>query len=104
MYEHKCFFVGGLEQRGWGLGQVSKGLGGWGLGRVSKGLEGWGLEGTGGRGAGAWRDRRSFVPLFARTAGNYPPLFYRTSSPSGPLPKSSLFLADPVFPKEAIDS
>ena len=32
--------AGGLEQRGWGLGRVSKGLGG------------WGLEGAGGRGGG----------------------------------------------------
>ena len=102
----------GLEQGGWGLGRVSKGLGGWGLEggwdlrRVSKGLgswgleEGWGLEEAGGLGGG-WSQAgrtfvrslvrsfaRSFVRSFARTDGNYPPLFYRTSSPSGPLPKN----------------
>ena len=76
--------------------------GGWGLGRVSKGLEGWGLEGAGGLGGGlepGGTDVRSFARLFvrslvrsfvrslARTDGNYPPLFYRTTSPLGPLPK-----------------
>ena len=54
-----------LEQGGWGLGRVSKGLGGWGL------KEGWGLEGAGGLGGpGAWRDGtdvRSFVCSFVRT-------------------------------------
>ena len=70
MYEHKCFFVGGLEQRGWGLGQVSKGLGGWGF------EGGWGLEGAGDLGrAGAWGDGTDvclFVHSLARTDGNSP--------------------------------
>ena len=54
------------------------------------------------RGAGAWRGPGvwgggwslggrtfacSFVRSLARTDGNYPPLFYRTTSPLGPLPK-----------------
>ena len=53
--------AGGLAQGAWGLGRVSKGLGGWTL-----------------RG----RDGRSLVQM----CGNFP-LFYRLSSPSGPLPK-----------------
>ena len=73
----------------WGVaGGPEQGAGG--MGRVSKGLEGWGLEGP-----GVWvgglepggTDVRSFARSYARTGGNYPPLFYRTSSPSGPLPK-----------------
>ena len=42
----------GLEQGGWGLGRVSKGLGGWGLERA-EGLGSWGggldPQGTSGR-------------------------------------------------------
>ena len=72
--------AGGLEQGSWGLGRVSKGLGGWGLERA-EGLGsggGWTLRGLTGRTFG-----RSFV----RTDGKFTPLFYRTSSPLGPLPK-----------------
>ena len=80
--------AGGLEQGSWGLGRVSKGLGGWGLERA-EGL------GSGGEGAGpsgdVRTDVRSFVRSFARslgrTDGKFTPLCYRTSSPSGPLPK-----------------
>ena len=71
---------GGLEQGGWGLERVSKGLGGWGLG----GAVGLGPGEAGPSGDGT--DVRSFVRLFGRT--EIPPLFYRTSSPSGPLPKN----------------
>ena len=73
--------AGGLEQGGWDLGRVSKGLGGWGLERA-EGLGsggGWTLRGR--------PDGRSFVRSFVRTDGKFTPLFYRTSSPSGPLPK-----------------
>ena len=58
--------AGGLEHRGWGLRRVSMGPGG------------WGLEGA---------DRTD-----ARSLGRteIPPLFYRTSSPLGPLPKKLL--------------
>ena len=66
--------AGGLEQGSWGLGRVSKGLGGWGLERA-KGL---GLGGGAGP-SGDGTDVRSL----GQTDGN-PPLFYRTSSPSGP--------------------
>ena len=80
--------AGGLEQGGWGLGRVSQGLGGW----VLEGAEGlgWGggldPQGTSGRTFARsliHSDGRSFV----RTDGKFTPLFYRTSSPSGPLPK-----------------
>ena len=86
--------AGGLEQGSWGLGRVSKGLGGWGLERA----EGLGSEG------GGWTlrgrpDGCSLIHSFAcslvrtdrrtdgRTDGKFTPLSYRTSSPSGPLPK-----------------
>ena len=59
--------AGGLEQGGWGLGRVSKGLGGWVL---------EGAEGLGSGGAGPSGDRtdvrslaRSLVCSFARTDG-----------------------------------
>ena len=74
--------AGGLEQGGWGLGRVSQGLGGW----VLEGAEGLGLGGAGP--SGDFRtDVRSFARTFVRTDGKFTPLFYRTSSPSGPLPK-----------------
>ena len=73
--------AGGLEQGSWGLGRVSKGLGGWGLERA---------EGLG-SGGGAWTLRGPTGRTFGRTFGRsdvqkFPPVFYRTSSPSGPLP------------------
>ena len=83
--------AGGLEQGGWGLGRVSKGLGGWGLDEA---------EGLGGgldpRGTG-----RTLVRLFGRLFGRsdvrkFPPLFYRTSSPLGPLPKKYLLITKPL--------
>ena len=98
----------GLSKGIWGLGGGCgwrPGTRGLGLGAVSKSLEGWGLEGGWGLdwagvlgeglepgGTGRMFARsfvRSLVHSLARTDGNYPPL-YRTSSPSGPLPKSSL--------------
>ena len=78
--------AGGLEQGGWGLGRVSQGLGAgsW------RGPRGWGRGG-----AGPSRDRpdgqtfgRSLTRSDGRTDGKFTPLFYRTSSPSGPLPKN----------------
>ena len=77
--------AGGLEQEGWGLGRVSRA---WGL------EGGWGLEaldGAGGLGGGGLepgrRDGHSLVRLLARMDRNFPNMFYRTSYPSGPLPK-----------------
>ena len=78
--------AGGLEQGGWGLERVSKGLGGWGLERA-EGL-GWGGAGSSGD---VRTDVRSFVRSFARSDGKFTPLSYRTSSPSGPLPKRTKF-------------
>ena len=82
--------AGGLEQGSWGLGRVSKGLGGWGLERAEGLGSGGGLDpqGTSGRTFG-----RSFVRTFGRTDGKFTPLSYRTSSPSGPLPKNRAYLA-----------
>ena len=67
--------------------------------RVSKGLGGFGLEGA--EGLGGWNlgdetDNRTFVRSliclfvrFVRTDGQkFPHLYYRTSSPLGPLPKN----------------
>ena len=75
--------AGGLEQGSWGLGRVSQGLGGW----VLEGAEG--LRSGGGEAApsGDRTDVRSFARSDGRTDGKFTPLFYRTSSPSGPLPK-----------------
>ena len=76
--------AGGLEQGSWGLGRVSKGLGGWGLERA----EGLGSGGGGAGPSGDVRtDVRTFGRSFGRTDGKFTPLSYRTSSPSGPLPK-----------------
>ena len=69
--------------------------GGWGLGRVSKGLERAEGLGSGGGGLDPQGTGRTFVCSFVRsdgrsdvrTDGKFTPLFYRTSSPSGPLPK-----------------
>ena len=59
--------AGGLEQGGWGLERAER------LG--SRGLD------PGGTG-------RTFFGTFVRTDGRkFPPLFFRTLSPSGPLPK-----------------
>ena len=82
--------AGGLEQGSWGLGRVSKGLGGWGLERaegLGSGGGGWTLRGR--------PDGRSFVRSFVRTENS--PLFYRTSSPSGPLPKSESIQCFSIF-------
>ena len=80
--------AGGLEQGGWGLGRVSKGLGGWGLERA----EGLGSGGGFGPSGDVRTDVRSYPRTFGRldvwTDGKFTPLFYRTSSPSGPLPKN----------------
>ena len=73
----------GLEQGGRGLGRVSKGLGGWGL----EGAEGLG---SGGRGLDPQGTGRMFVRSDERT--EIPPVFFRTSSPLGPLPKKRGFL------------
>ena len=70
----------GLEQGDLGMGRVSKGLGGQGL-EVGRGLEGAGDLG----GPGPWGDGRSFARSLRQT--EIPPLFYKTSSQSGPLPK-----------------
>ena len=79
--------AGGLEQGAWGLGRVSKGLGGWGLERA----EGLGSGGGPGPSGDVRTDVRSDARSFGRslgwTDGKFTPLFYRTSSPSGPLPK-----------------
>ena len=76
--------AGGLEQGSWGLGRVSKGLGAWGLERA----EGLGSGEGGGAGpSGDRTDVRSLARTDVRTDGKFTPLFYRTSSPSGPLPK-----------------
>ena len=81
--------AGGLEQGSWGLGRVSKGLGGWGLERAEGLGPGGGLDpqGTSGR-TFARTFARTFVRSFGRMDGKFTPLSYRTSSPSGPLPKS----------------
>ena len=75
--------AGGLEQGSWGLGRVSKGLGGWGMERA----EGLGSRGGAGPSGDVRTDVRSFGRTDGRTDGKFTPLFYRTSSPSGPLPK-----------------
>ena len=81
--------AGGLEQGSWGLGRVSKGVGGWGLERA-EGL------GSGGRGAGPSRDVRTDVRTDGRSdVRKFPPVFYRTSSSSVPLPKSTNVLFVP---------
>ena len=46
--------AGGLEQRSWGLGRVSEGLGGSGLERAEGLGSGGGGRGAWNRGAGAW--------------------------------------------------
>ena len=70
-----------------------------GLGRLSKGRGGWGLEGAEGLGSGGWTlggpDGRSLVRSDGR---KFPPVFYRTSSPSGPLPKKGLTVARSLCP------
>ena len=83
--------AGGLEQGSWGLGRVSKGLGGWGLERAEGLVSRGGLDpqGTSGRTFGR-SFARSDVCSFGRTDGRFTPLFYRTSSPPGPLPKKKL--------------
>ena len=82
--------AGGLEQGGWGLGRVSIrdslracGAGTWAGPRV------WGRGGGGGGGpSGDGTDVCSLAQTLVRTDGQkFPPLFYRTSSPLGPLPK-----------------
>ena len=78
--------AGGLEQGSWGLGRVSKGLGGWGLERA-KGLGSGGGGGLDPQGTSGRTFVRSFARSLARTDGKFTPLFYGTSSPSGPLPK-----------------
>ena len=73
-----------------GAGAWGGSLRAWGPG-AWRGLRGWGPgggldpQGTSGR-----TFVRSFVRSFARTDGKFTPLFYRTSSPSGPLPKRHL--------------
>ena len=57
--------AGGLEQGGWGLGRVSKGLGGWGL-DWAEGL-GLGLEGGGPSGDGT--DGHLFIRSDVRSDG-----------------------------------
>ena len=44
---------------------------------------GWGLPEAGGGGT----DGRTYVRMYVRTDVQIPPVFYRTSSPLGPLPK-----------------
>ena len=81
--------AGGLEQGSWDLGRVSKGLGGWGLERAEGLGSGGGLDPQGTSGRTFVRSFvRSFVCSFVRTDGKFTPLFYRTSSPLGPLPKN----------------
>ena len=79
--------AGGLEQGSWGLGRVSKGVGGWGLERA----EGLGSGGEAGPSRDVRTDIRTFVWTYGRTYGKFTPLSYRTSSPSGPLPKRTKF-------------
>ena len=81
--------AGDLEQGSWGLGRVSKGLGGWGLERA-EGLGGLDPQGTSGRTFGR-SDVRTFGQTDGRTDEKFTPLSYRTSSPSGPLPKKGIF-------------
>ena len=82
--------AGDLEQGGWGLGTVSKGVGVWGLERAEGLGSGGGLDPQGTSGRTFVRSlARSFVRSFGRTDGKFTPLSYRTSSPSGPLPKSN---------------
>ena len=96
----------GLSKGRRGLGE--RGGGGWRSGTrelgPGEGLRAWGLgpgegQGAGVRGgAGPSGDQpdgrslvrsfvRSFARSFGRTDGKFTPLCYRTSSPSGPLPK-----------------
>ena len=75
--------AGGLEQGSWGLGRVSKGLGRLGPGEGP----GAGVREGAGPSGDVRTDVRSDVRSFVRTDGKFTPLFYRTSSPSGPLPK-----------------
>ena len=75
--------AGGLEQGGWGLGRVSKGLGA----GAWRGPRDWGQGGGAGPSEDVRTDIRSFVRSLGRTDGKFTPLFYRTSSPLGPLPK-----------------
>ena len=94
--------AGGLEQGDWGLGRFSKGLEG------AKGLGGLGPGGGRGAGVGGgWTLRgpdgrslvRSLARSFVRSDGHteIPPVFYRTSSPSGQLPKSVSSLSTSYF-------
>ena len=76
--------AGGLEQRSWGLERVSEGLGGSGLERA----EGLGSGGGAGPSGDVRTDVRSDVRSDVRTDGKFTPLSYRTSSPSGTLPKN----------------
>ncbi len=82
--------AGGLEQGSWGLGRVSKGLGGWGMERAEGG-GGGGLDPQGTGRTFVCSDGCSFVcsdgRSYGRTDGKFTPLFHRTPSPSGPLPK-----------------
>jgi len=78
--------AGSLEQGSWGLGRVSKGLGDWSLG---------GAEGVGGldpRGTGRMFGRTFGRSLACSDRRKFPTLFYRTSSPSDPLPKKEFKL------------
>ena len=95
---------GGLEvwNKGAGAWGGSKGLGGWGLERA----EGLGSRGGAGPSGDVRTDGRTDVRSFARslvrsfvrslvrtdgrTDGKFTPLSYRTSSPSGPLPKMDI--------------
>ena len=76
--------------------------GGWGLdGAKVLGPRGWGGVGVGGGTLGG-RDGRTFVCsvvcLLARTDGRkFPPLFYRTSSPLGLLPKRDFEVKSVIF-------
>ena len=77
----------GLGGGGGRLETWNKGAGAWG-----GSLRAWGPGGGQGAGvggvAGPSGDVRTDVRSFARTDGKFTPLFYRTLSPSGPLPKS----------------
>ena len=84
---------------GQGLSKGRRGLaweeGGWleawnkGAGASGGSLRAWGLERAEGLGWGGWTLRGPDGCSFGRSLGRMeiPPVFYRTSSPSGPLPK-----------------
>ena len=79
------------ERGGWWLEVWNKGAGAWGGSLRAwgagawRGPSGWGPGGAGP--SGEQSDGRLFARSLGRMYGKFTPLCYRTSSPSGPLPK-----------------